>query len=81
MLGRFLLGQAALDPLLTKVAGRSPSGADSVSPDHLLTPSKNCKAVSVGRKFLLARPPVNPEQKLQGSFRRAQIPSRPTPIL
>jgi len=59
MLGRFLLGQAVLDPLLTKVAGRSPSGTDSVSPDPLLTPSK----------------------KVQGGFRRAQIPSRPTLIL
>jgi len=45
MSGRFLPGQAALDPLLTKVVGRSLSGADSVLPDPLLTPSKNCKAV------------------------------------
>jgi len=33
MSGRILPGQAALDPLLTKVARRFPSGADSVSPD------------------------------------------------
>jgi len=56
MSGRFLLGQAALDPPLTKVAGRSPSGTDSVSLDPLLTPSENRKAVLVGRRFRLARP-------------------------
>ena len=31
--GWFLPKQEALDPPLTKVAGRSPSGADSISPD------------------------------------------------
>ena len=56
MSGWFLPGQATLDPLLTKVARRFPSGADSVSPDPLLTPSKNRKAVPVGRRFRLARP-------------------------
>ena len=47
MSGWFLLGQAALDPLLTKVARRSLSGVGSVSPDPLLTPRRNCNAVSV----------------------------------
>ena len=48
--------QVTLDPLLTKVAGRSPSGTDSVSPDPVLTPSQNRKAVLVRREFRLARP-------------------------
>ena len=56
MSGRSLPGQAALDPPLTKVAGRSPSGTVSVSPDPLLTPSENHKAVPIGRRFCLARP-------------------------
>jgi hypothetical protein len=56
MSGQFLPGQAALDPPLTKVAGRSLLGAVSVSLDPLLTPSENRKAVPVGRRFRLARP-------------------------
>ena len=48
--------QVTLDPLLTKVAERSPSGTDSVSPDPVLTPSQNRKAVLVRREFRLARP-------------------------
>ena len=37
------------------------------------------RAVSVRRRFRLARPLADSEQKLQGGLRRAQIPSRPTP--
>jgi len=34
------------------------------------------RVVSVGHRFRLARPPVNPEQKLQGGFCQVQILSR-----
>ena len=45
----------ALDPLLTKVAGQFPSGADFVSPDPLLTPSK------IVRRFPSGADSVSPD--------------------
>jgi len=54
-----------------------PSRASSARPPA----DQGRRAVSVGHGLRLARPPANPERKSQGGSRRAQIPSRPTPIL
>jgi len=69
MSGRFLPGQAALDPLLTKVAGWSRSGANSVSPDPLLTPSKKLQG-GFRRSAIPSRPTLTLQANLKNLSRK-----------
>jgi len=52
-----------------------PSEASSARPPT----DQSRRAVSIGRRFHLAQPPADSEQKLQGGLYRVQIPSRLTP--
>ena len=65
MSGRFLPRQAALDPPLTKVAGRSPSDAVYVSPDPHTNPELKSQAGS--RR---AQIPSRPTATLQTSSKK-----------